>query len=357
MQVAHYYGPEDLRVESVNEVPVGEHEVRIDVAACGICGTDLHEYTSGPDLTPSVGDSHPLTGVSLPVQLGHEFSGRISAVGDAVTDFSIGDPVTVNPAIVCNDCRYCAEGRHNLCDSVANYGLSAASGGLAEHAVVDATNVVSLPDSVPVDHGALVEPFAVGIHAVRRSELRAGDSVAVFGSGPIGLAIVQAARGVGAADVFVSEPRAPRRAIASEVGATATLDPTATDAVAEIQSETNGGVDVAFEAVGIEPTYQAAIKSTKRGGQITCVGISNSEVGLTPNDFVVVERTITGSNGYLSGPRAAEEFETAVRYLETGEFDAEAMITGRVALDNVVVDGFESLLDSESDHVKILVDP
>lgn len=357
MRVARYYGPRDLRVESVDEPQLGETDVRIDVAACGICGTDLHEYTSGPDLTPSEGESHPLTGVSLPVQLGHEFSGTVSDVGDDVSDITVGDPVTVNPAIVCGECRYCSEGRHNLCESVANYGLSAPSGGLAEHAIVDETNVVPLPDSIPVEYGALVEPFSVGIHAIRRSGLQTGDSAAIFGSGPIGLAIVQAAHAAGASDVLVSEPRNARREIAEQIGATATLDPTSTDAVEEIRSRTDGGVDVAFEAVGIEPTFQAAIESTKRGGQITAVGISASEVGLTPNDLVVVERTINGSNGYLSGPRAAEEFETAVRFLETNEFDAEAMITGRVSLDNVVDEGFKSLLDDESAHVKILVEP
>lgn len=357
MRVAHYYGSEDLRVESGQKPMLGETDVEIDVAACGICGTDLHEFTSGPDLTPDEGTTHTLTGVSLPVPLGHEFSGRVSAVGDGVTGLSVGDPVTVNPAIVCNDCRYCAEGRHNLCESVANYGLSAQSGGFSEYAVVDAANVVPLPEDVPVEHGALVEPFSVGIHAVRRSGLQAGDSAAVFGSGPIGLAIVQAARAAGASEVFVSEPRDARREIAAEVGATTVLDPTSTDAIEMIRTATNGGVDVAFEAVGIEPTFQAAIESTKRGGQITAVGISSSEVGLTPNDLVVVERSINGSNGYLSGPRAAEEFEMAVRFIETGEFDAGAMITGRVSLDDIVTGGFETLLDDESDHVKILVEP
>jgi (R,R)-butanediol dehydrogenase/meso-butanediol dehydrogenase/diacetyl reductase len=357
MQVAHYYGPEDLRVETAGEPAPGSNDVEIDVVACGICGTDLHEYTAGPDLTPSADEPHPLSGASLPVPLGHEFSGRVSAVGDDVTGVAVGDAVTVNPAIVCGECRYCAEGRHNLCESVANYGLSARSGGFAERAVVAAENVVPLSDDVPVEYGALVEPFSVGIHAVRRSGLQAGDAAAVFGSGPIGLAIVQAARAAGASHVFVSEPREARRAIADDVGATATLDPTATDAVDEIRSATDGGVDVAFEAVGVEPTFQAAVESTKRGGQITAVGISNSEVGLTPNDLVVVERSINGSNGYLSGPRAAEEFETAVRFLETGAFDAEAMITGRVPLDDVVAGGFETLLDPESDHVKILVEP
>lgn len=357
MQAAHYYGAGDLRVEEVAEPALGETDVRIDVAACGICGTDLHEYSVGPDYAPSAGGSHPLTGASLPVPLGHEFSGTVSAVGEAVSAVSVGDPVTVSPAIVCNDCRYCAEGRHNLCASIAYYGLSARSGGFAERAVVDASNVMVLPEAVPVEYGALVEPFSVGIHAVRRSGLQAGDTAAVFGSGPIGLTIVQAARAAGATAVFVSEPRAPRRSVAREVGATTTLDPTATDVVAAIRAATDGGVDVAFEAVGIEPTHKAAVRSTKHGGRITCLGISNDDVGLTPNDVVLAERTITGSNGYLSGPRMGEEFEAAVSYLETGAFDAETMITGRVPLDDIVAGGFESLRDPESAHVKILVEP
>ncbi|WP_435361901.1 2,3-butanediol dehydrogenase [Haloarchaeobius sp. DFWS5] len=357
MRVAKYYGSGDIRVESADEQTLGPDDVRIDVEACGICGTDLHEYKDGPDLTPSPDSEHPLTGASLPVPLGHEFSGTISEVGEDVTNVAVGDPVTVNPAIVCGECRYCAEGRHNLCESVANIGISARSGGFADSAVVPAANVVALPEGIPVEYGALVEPFSVGIHATRRSGMQTGDSVAVFGAGPIGISIVQAAKAAGATEIFVSEPRETRRDIAATVGATTTLDPVETDAVEVISDATDGGVDVAFEAVGIEPTFKAAVESTKRGGQITAVGISDADVGLTPNELVVVERSINGSNGYLSGPQAEREFSMATRYLETGQFDAEEMITGRVALDDIVEEGFEDLLDPESEHVKILVEP
>ncbi|MCT9098107.1 2,3-butanediol dehydrogenase [Haloarchaeobius sp. HME9146] len=357
MRVANYYGPGDVRVESVSEPDLGPDEVRIEIAACGICGTDLHEYEEGPDLTPEEDTSHPLTGVSLPVPLGHEFSGTVTAVGDEAEGVAVGDEVTANPAMVCGDCRYCAEGRHNLCESVANTGLSAKSGGFAESAVVPADNVVQLPDGVPVEYGALVEPFSVGVHATRRSGMQTGDSVAVFGAGPIGISIVQAATAAGAKEVFVSEPRAKRREIAEEVGARTTLDPTTTEAVDEITDATDGGVDVAFEAVGIEPTFKAAIEATKRGGQITAVGISDDDVGLTPNELVVVERTITGSNGYLSGPLADREFEMVTSFLESGEFDPEPMITARISLEDIVEEGFEKLLDPESEHVKILVEP
>lgn len=357
MRVANYYGPEDLRVESVDEAVLDSNEVRIDVVAAGICGTDLHEYTGGPDLTPAEGTTHPLTNASLPVPLGHEFSGTVVEVGSDVSEVAEGDAVTVNPALVCGECRYCSEGRHNLCESVANIGLSARSGGFSEQAVVPAANVVPLPAGIPVEYGALVEPLSVGLHAVRRSGMQAGDSVAVFGAGPIGISIVQAVAAGGATEVFVSEPRRKRREIAEMVGATTTLDPMADDSVDVINASTNGGVDVAFEAVGIEPTFRAAIESTKRGGQITCVGISDDDVGLTPNELVVVERTINGSNGYLSGPLADREFRMAVQYLESGEFDPEAMITGRIRLDDIVEDGFEDLLDPDSEHVKILVEP
>jgi len=356
MQVANYYGPEDLRVESIDEPSLESDEVRIEVASAGICGTDLHEYTDGPDLTPDEGSPHPLTEVSLPVPLGHEFSGVVSEVGSEVSGIDEGDAVTVNPAIVCGECRYCNEGRHNLCELVANIGLSARSGGFSEQAVVPATNVVSLPESIPVEYGALVEPLSVGIHAVRRSGMQAGDSVAVFGAGPIGISIVQAAAAAGARAIYSSEPRATRREIAETVGAT-TLDPTSVDAVDVITSSTNGGVDVAFEAVGVEPTFRAAIESTKRGGQITCVGISDDDVGLTPNELVVVERSINGSNGYLSGPLADREFRMAIRFLESDEFDPEAMITGRIELDDIVEDGFGDLLNPDSEHVKVLVEP
>ena len=357
MRVANYYGPEDLRVESVDEPALRNDEVRIEVAAAGICGTDLHEYTDGPDLTPTEGSTHPLTNASLPVPLGHEFSGTITETGADVSELIEGDAVTVNPAIVCGECRYCGEGRHNLCETVANIGLSARSGGFSERAVVPAANVVPLPENLSVEYGALVEPLSVGIHAVRRSGMQAGDSIAVFGAGPIGISIVQAAAAAGAREIFVSEPRATRREIAATIGATTTLDPTSTDAVDAITSVTDGGVDVAFEAVGIEPTFRSAIESTKRGGQITCVGISSDDVGLTPTEFVVVERSINGSNGYLSGPLADREFRMAIRFLESGQFDPEAMITGRIGLEEIVKAGFGDLLNADSEHVKILVEP
>lgn len=357
MKVARWHGQHDVRVDDVAQPALEADEIRIDVTAAGICGTDLHEYTNGPDFLPEPGHPHPLSGVTPPVPLGHEFSGTVGDVGADVTSFQVGDPVTVNPAIVCEDCRYCRAGDHHLCPDVANIGLGMASGGFAESAIAPEANVVSLPADLPVALGALVEPYAVGLHATRRSSLRAGDAVAVFGCGPIGLAILDVARTAGAGDLFVSEPRPERRALAAQLGADVTLDPREDAAIETIRAATDGGVDVAFEAAGITPTYGAAIESTRHGGEILTVGISQTPVDVVPKDISVRERSIVGSNGYLSGPRAREEFGTVVQMLADGDLHAEALVTDRIPLTEIVDRGFEALLNEHSDHVKILVEP
>ncbi|MDS0281921.1 2,3-butanediol dehydrogenase [Haloarcula onubensis] len=357
MRVARWHGQRDVRVDDVDEPALDADAVRIDVTAAGICGTDLHEYADGPDFLPAPGDPHPLSGVTPPVPLGHEFSGTVAEVGADVTAVSVGDPVTVNPAVVCEDCRYCRAGDHHLCPDVANIGLGMESGGFAESVVAPEGNVVGLPPDLPVELGALVEPYAVGLHAVRRSALDAGDSVAVFGCGPIGLTILEMARVAGAGEIFVSEPRAGRRALAADLGADVTLDPRAGDAVETVREATDGGVDVAFEAAGVTPTYTAAIESTRHGGEILTVGIAQSPVDVVPKDIAVRERSIVGSNGYLSGPRGREEFGAVVDRLAAGDCHPGALVTGRISLDDIVDGGFEALLGDDGDHVKILVEP
>lgn len=353
MRAALYYGQEDVRVETVDSDPVGAGDVRVDVAACGICGSDLHEYSAGPIFVPD--DPHPMTGSSIPLRMGHEFAGRISDVGTDVTGLSVGDPVTVNPIRSCGECRYCAVGKRHLCTSIALVGISADGGGFAESSVVPAENVVRLPESVPPRMGALVEPFSVALHAVRRADLAAGDSAAVFGCGPIGLAIVQVLQAAGATEVFVSEPRDARRELAGDRDAT-TIDPSESDAVRQIKAATDGGVDVSFEVAGIEPTYNAAVSSVKRDGTVVVVSVFEDTVETHPNNVVMAERTVRGTMSYLAGDRADGEFRAITKMFENGQLDPEQLVTDTISLDEIAA-GFESLCDSESDQVKILVEP
>lgn len=356
MQAARYHGRGDIRVESIDESELGTDQVRVDVDSCGICGSDLHEYAAGPIFIPE-GEPHPISGDVAPITMGHEYSGKVSEVGGDVTGLSVGDAVAINPILYCGECRQCREGNYHICDSIGFTGLSGGDGGFAENVVVSAEQVVPLVEGVPLEYGALVEPLAVGLHAVRRSGLQAGDSVAVFGSGPIGLSVIQSARAAGAGKIYVSEPRAARRDRAVDCGATDTIDPTETDAIEFITDETGGGVDVTFEVAGIEPTYKAALQSVRPSGTMTVVSIWEGEVSSHPNNIVLGERTITGTLAYLGGPRADEEYGMVIDMLADGTLDPKPLITDRIGLDDIVDDGFESLLDTESDQVKILVKP
>lgn len=357
MRAGVYHGRRDIRVEERDERAVGANDVRIDVEACGICGTDLVEYADGPVRIPD-SEPHSLTGGSLPITMGHEFSGVVSEVGDAVTDVTVGDCVAVNPLVACEDCAYCDRGKHNLCEHAGSIGLSAGvDGGFAERAVVESGHVVPLPDSLPCGLGATIEPFCVGLHAVRRSGLRTGDTVAVFGAGPIGHSVVQAAWSAGAKRVFVSEPRESRRRRALEGGADAVFDPANASPDEEIRERTGGGADRAFEVAGTEQTFTQALRSTKRDGTVTAISLFKDDIEVTPNDIVAGERTIVGSLGYDAGPLARVEWDMVVQKLVSGEFDPESLVSARIPLERIVEDGFEALLDENTDHVKILVTP
>jgi (R,R)-butanediol dehydrogenase/meso-butanediol dehydrogenase/diacetyl reductase len=355
MRAVTYHGRGDVRVEDLDRQPLGPADVRLDVDACGICGSDLHEYTAGPIFVP-VGDPHPVSGETAPIRMGHEFAGVVSDVGDEVTGVRPGDAVAVNPILSCGACRQCREGNYHICDDVGFVGLSGGGGGFAEDVVVAAEQAVPLGD-VSTEAGALVEPLSVGLHAVRRSGLRAGDAVAVFGSGPIGLAVVQCARAAGAGTVVVSEPRAARRERAADCGADDLVDPTETNAVEYVRSRTDGGADVSFEVAGVEASFNDAVRSTRPGGRTTVVSIWEEAVSTHPNELVLGERTLTGTLAYLGGPRSGEEFGMVVDMLADGRLDPDPFVTGHVGLDDVVEEGFESLLDPESEHVKLLVEP
>jgi len=354
MDVARYYGREDIRVEDVEPDTVGPSQVRVDIEACGICGSDLHEYTAGPIFVPGE-DPHPVSGVQAPLTMGHEFSGTVSEVGSAVSDLSEGDAVAVNPIIYCGDCPRCAAGEYHRCESLGFVGL-ASNGGFAENAVVEAEQAVPLGDT-PIEYGALVEPLSVALHATRVADVSPGDSVAVFGSGPIGLCQIQTLRVAGADPIIVSEPRDRRRERAEACGADVLIDPTEADPLEAIRAETGEGVDVAFDVAGVEATYNQAINATRPGGRVAEVSIFEDTVETQPNDLVVSERSLVGSIAYQGGPRAAEEFGMVIDMLGDGRLDPDPLVTDRIALDDIVADGFEALLDPDSDQVKILVKP
>ncbi|ERG98974.1 MAG: threonine dehydrogenase related Zn-dependent dehydrogenase [Haloquadratum sp. J07HQX50] len=186
-----------------------------------------------------------------------------------------------------------------LCEYSGFLDLSGGGGGFAEEIVVDAEQTVPL-DDVPVEHG--VEPLSVGLHAVRQINIHPGDSVAVFGSGPIGISVIQSVCAAGADPIIVSEPQESRREVAAQSGADELLNPIETDAVEQTRSLTDGGVDVAFEVAGVEPSFNDAITSAKPTGETVVVSIWEEAISTELNPIVTGERTVTGTLGYTGGP-------------------------------------------------------
>jgi (R,R)-butanediol dehydrogenase/meso-butanediol dehydrogenase/diacetyl reductase len=356
MRAAVYHGREDVRIEELDEDEVGPGEVRVDVGFCGICGTDIHEYAHGPVTIPD-GKPHPVTGETLPVTLGHELSGTVAETGEGVDDLPVGERVAVNPLFSCGTCRYCEEGRYALCDSLVSLGLHGRGGGFADSVVVPAENVVSLPEGVSLEEAALVEPLSVAVHAVRQSGVTTGDSVAVFGAGPIGLGVLQAAVATGAGDVYVIEPRDARRERAEALGATGTVDPAERDPVRFVSAATEGGVDVAIDAAGTEPTMTQAVRASKKAGTVVIVSFFGREVEFNPDFVMMAERSVVGSFGYAAGPLSRRgEFAATIGMLRDGRLDARPLVTKRVPLGDVT-EGFRALLDPDGGHIKVVVDP
>lgn len=345
MKALRWHDAKDLRLEQIDEPQAAAGKVKVKVEWCGICGSDLHEYTAGPIFIPT--ETHPLSGDKAPVVLGHEFSGQVVEVGEGVTNVKAGDRVTVEPIYACGECEACKQGMYNLCDKMGFFGLAGGGGGFSEYAAVPAEMIHKLPDDVSFEQGALVEPSAVALHAVRQSKLKVGDKAAVFGTGPIGLLVIEALKASGASEIYAVELSDIRRQKAAELGAIV-IDPKQCDAVAEIQKRTNGGVDVAYEVTGVPPVLKQAIHATKINGETMVVSIFEKEAPIHPHDIVMKERTLTGIIGYR------DVFPAVISLMAQGYFPADKLVTKRITLDEVIEEGFEGLL-RERDQVKILV--
>ena len=296
MNAVRYHGRHDIRLERIPIPTITQpNHVKIAPKFCGICGTDLHEYLGGNNLIPKPENPHPITNETSPLTLGHEFSGIVEEVGDDVRNIKPGDRVCVQPTIYDNSCRACKRGMVNCCDKNGFVGLSGWGGGLSEHMVVPESCVKKLPDNVPLEVGALVEPLSVGWHSVSISPYKDGDSALVLGGGPIGLAVVQALVGRGCKKIIVSEVSGKRRQFAEQFGAHHTIDPTKGDVVQMVDDLTDGqGADVGFDAAGVQIAVDTALKAIKAGGTLVNIAIWEKRANLDMNDIVFREKRYMG---------------------------------------------------------------
>lgn len=351
MKALRWYGQKDVRVDNVPEPLQGKGEVKIKVKWCGICGSDLTEYKSGPMLIPAK-KPHPLTGRQAPIILGHEFSGDVVGIGDGVTGVTAGDRVTVWPLLPCYECYWCRRGRYNECLRLATIGIGA-DGGFAEYAVVPERNVHKLPKGVTYEMGAVVEPLAVAVRAGLRGDIMLGDQVVVIGAGTIGLLVLQVARAAGAAQVFVIETQPFRRELATKLGASATLNPLEVDVGREIAKLTdNLRASKVIECAGIPATINMTLAVSGRAARIVMVGISQTPVEFPFDRLLFPEKEIVTVQGYVE-----EEFPIALSLLASGRVVVEPIITRKISLAEIVENGFEALIKNPADNIKILVSP
>lgn len=346
MRAAVYYGPNDVRVLDVEEPSLQPGTVKIAVAYNGICGTDLHEVYGGPQFIPET--PHPRTGFSIPVIMGHEYSGTVIETAPEVTALKVGDRVAVEPLRTCGTCSACASGHYNACSTVTVVGIAGGPGGLAEYNVVPADKAHLLPPEVDLEAGALVEPMAVAYHAVQLAKPQPGQSAFVFGAGPIGLGAALALRALGLEDVIVVEPVPARRQILDGLGIES-VDPRSTDLLTLVANRTSDGVDLAVDCAGLSVSFQSAIEAVKPHGTVVLVAMSPTPVAFIPSSLNLTEITIRGSHTYL-----AQDYRDVIQLMAKGVYPIDSSWVTHTPLEDVVSDGFEVLHDGNA--MKVLID-
>lgn len=339
----------DARLDDIPEPQVGPGTVKVRIACAGICGSDLSLYAHAPIPDDWV---HPLIGERGPHVLGHEFSGHVTEVGDGVEGIPIGALVAVQPTVEDGTCPACLRGEPNLCEQGGFLGVNGGGGGFAEYVVADAAKVFVLPSEFTPETGALVEPLAVALHAVRQSGITPGSSALVVGGGPIGLGLLLCLKAVGAERVIVSEVSSSRRALAASLGADA-IDPRAVDPVAYAREVTGGqGVDASFDAAGVgKATFAPALDGLRKGGTTVAVAMYHEPVELDLGTVMVTEKGCAGSFAYTR-----DDFRAVIDAVADGRIDPTPLVTRRIPLANVVDGGLDLLRgDGRETEVKILV--
>ncbi|GKZ75929.1 hypothetical protein CBS63078_706 [Aspergillus niger] len=350
MKAARFHGRGDIRVEEIEEPTCGKGQVKMRPSFVGICGSDIHEYSGGPVLVPE--KPHGITGTSLPVTLGHEFSGIVEEVGEGVTHVSPGQRAVVRPTIFDRECTSCKQGYEYCCEKIGFIGLSGYGGGLAKYIVAPAEHFYTIPDNVSLEAAALVEPLAVAWHAVNISPFKPNDNVLVLGGGPVGIGIIQVLELQGAKNIMVAELTENRKRFASNYGATHILDPREVDVAAKVRELTDGvGVDVVFDTAGVEVALNGAIAACRTHGTIVNIAVWEKRPAIRVNELMYSEVNYTGSALYDESA-----FREVIRALSYGQLKPERMVTSKIRLDEVVEKGFQALVDDRDSHCKILVD-
>lgn len=330
---ANLVEPGKFKIEEVEQRLPGPDEVLINVKLCGICGSDIHAYHG----------AHAF--IHCPIVLGHEFTGTVAELGEDVTGLSVGQKVVVEPSLVCGDCCNCRNGRYNICENLKVMGCQD-TGAYAQSIVVPADKVIPIPEDMEFDMAVLVEPLAVGVHAVRRSGMNQGDRVLIFGMGPIGLLTLVAAKSMGADKVVAVDVLNSRLELAKEIGADEVCNPKTQD-LRDILLKRFGPdrADVTFECSASEAALNQAINLARKGTSIVQVGCFGSPVTIENMSYLQEhELSLIGTLMYMK-----DDYKLAIDILHNGQYPFNLLITHRFALKDVA-EAFR-VLDQEKEKV------
>ena len=315
MKAVVLYGPHNV---SVGELPVPEllsGYIKVKVAYCGLCGSDLHKVAGKKN-------THP---VKYPVALGHEMSGVVAEVGEGVTEFKVGDRVTVDPNWSCGKCKYCKAGKPSFCE----HGRGVVKG-MAEYVVSPEENVYHIPDSLPLRSAALAEPVACCLRGMDLLNIRSGESVALIGFGAIGAIMLQLIRNAGAGEIAVIEYNEERRELAKKLGADYFFASNDTEAIEKYASE--HVIDKVIECVGKSAAHETALNVAGRGATVVMFGVADSAGKTDVSFYDAFSKELTIKTSFVN-PHTTER---AVRLLASGRLDVDNIFSAELTMEEMV---------------------
>jgi len=330
-----------LEMQEIPVPSIGERDVLVRIKAAGICHSDAH-YRAG---TSPVG--------LLPQTLGHEVAGVIEKAGSQVTNVKVGDRVCLHYLLTCGDCYYCNRGSEQFCPSGRMIGKHC-DGGYAEYIAVPARSAVRLPDEIPFEHGAILMcSSSTTFHALRKTRLAAGETVAVFGAGGLGMSAIQLAKAMGALDVYAVDINPDRLRLAEKFGAIP-INAAEGDPVAGLRELTGGkGVDVALELIGLPLTMQQAVQSLSVFGRAGLVGLTDKPLEIYPYvELLGREAEVIGCSDHL-----LHEMPLLLEYARRGMLDLSEVITRTVGLEAGVINETLDALERFGGGVRTVITP
>lgn len=350
MRAARYYAARDVRIEEIPIPTPPPGHLLLRIHATGVCGTDAHEFSSGPHLFPAADHPHPVTGLTAPFTPGHELAGYVEAIGEGVTGFHVGELVASGAGSGCLNCWQCARGRTNLCAEYSSIGLNL-DGGLAQHCTVPANICHSAePFGLTGDAAALSQPMSIAVHSMRQGRLSSDESALIIGCGGIGAFLTFVCSQV-ARDVTVVDVDPDRISLARSLGAAEGVlssDSTRSD-VLDVAPE----ISVIYEVSGSAAGLQAAFDILPRGGRLVTVSLQKEPQLIDYRRVSLDEFEIIGTNAHAFG----RDFEDAMGFLARRETPWDDIAPVALSLDELLTEGLEPLASGTSTRIKTLIDP